>query len=314
MRFASVALLAMVLACRTTAVRQAPASLRVTPLWGPVIGSEVIGGRVEDESAGTLLLVGGIDLIRLDLRARTAERRQLDLAAGESCWSLAKLDAGPLWTLKGRRTLARINREGRVLEQVALTAPHFGLFAAGNRLVYQEAVFTAPSAALQVGSPDGSRRLPWSSITTRPFPGLARASLAALNMVSCGLTRTGERPCWFPDEAAVFLVNSQGVTRHVALAGLLVVAPEALLTAENPARPVRDVVVEPDGELWVLSTGRAGDASDAGGGWVVARYGPHGEPRGASRLDQPARLILSVDARHVTLLLSSGEVGEIERW
>lgn len=315
MRIASIALLAIVMgACRTSVVRQAPASLAVRPLWGPVIGTEVIGGRVEDENGRIFLLAGGGDLLTLDLGARTFVRRHLDVPVGASCWSLARLDAGGLWTLKGRHALARIDREGHLLEEIAMPAPHFGLFAAGNRLVYQEAIFTAPAPALQVGSPDGSRRMPWSGIATRIFPHLARASATALNMLSCGVTRTRERPCWFPDEAGVFLVDSDGVTRHLALPGLVVVAPEVLLAAENPVRPVRDAFVEPSGDIWVLSTGTIPEGNTAGGGWVVARYGTHGEPAGQSRLAEPARLILAVDARRVTLLLSSGRVGEIERW
>jgi hypothetical protein len=216
--------------------------------------------------------------------------------------------------------LTRVDLDGRVLEEIRLAAPHFGVFAAGNRLVYQEASFTAPGPALQVGAPDGSRRTPWSTITTRPFDRLARASATVLNMLSCGSSATAERPCWFPDEAAIFLVDTEGATRRVVLTGLAVVSPETLLTSENPARPVRDAYVDRDGDIWVLSTGTpaAGPDGPAGsavpGGWVLARYGAGGESKGVSRLGEAARLILAVDTRRVTLLLSSGHVGEIESW
>jgi hypothetical protein len=139
-------------------------------------------------------------------------------------------------------------------------------------------------------------------------------------MLSCGSSATAERPCWFPDEAAIFLVDTEGATRRVVLAGLAVVSPETLLTSENPARPVRDVYVNRDGDIWVLSSGTppAGPVGPAGsvvpGGWVLARYGAGGESKGVSRLREAARLILAVDTRRVTLLLSSGHVGEIESW
>jgi hypothetical protein len=311
-RLAGIGLLAMLLgACRTTAVGQAPASIAVSPLFGPVIGAEVIAGRVDDDQV--LLLAGGVDLVRVDLRARTFARTHLGIAPGESCWALARAGKA-IWTLKGRHTLARIDRGGQVVEQIPLAAPHFGLFAAGNRLVYQEAAFTPPGPALLVGSPDGTRRKPWSAITTRTFDRLARASAAALNMVSCGTTETEERPCWFPDEAAIFLVAADGATRRVTLPGLAVVPPETLLTAENPARPVRDAYVEPNGDIWILSSGAPAAGIDAPGGWIVARYGSRGEPRGLSHLSEPARLILAVDTRRVTLLLSSGQVAEVEAW
>ena len=313
MRLAGIAVLAIVIgACRTAAVGQAPTTLAVTPLFGPVIGEEVIAGRAEDR--GIVLLAGGIDLVRVDLHARLAERRHLAIPPGESCWALARLDSGSIWTLKGRHRLARIGTDGRILEEVALAAPHFGVFAAGNRLVYQEATFSSPGPALQVGSPDGSRRMPWSTITTRSFDRIARASTAVLNMVSCGTTRRGERPCWFPDEAAVFLVDPEGATRRVELSGLAVVPPETLLTAENPPRPVRDASVDASGDIWILSTGTPPAGIGSTGGWTVARYGPRGEPKGQSRLALAARLILGVDDDHLTLLLSSGYVGEVRRW
>jgi hypothetical protein len=314
-RCAGLVLLATVLgACKTAVVGQAPTSLAITPLFGPVIGAEVIGGRA-DTGDVVVLLAGGIDLVRIELSARRSERTHLALAPGESCWGLARLTNGALWTLKGRRTLARLGPDGRIDEQVALASPHFGIFAAGDRLVYQEATFSAPGPALKVALPDGAGRVPWSGITTRTYERLARASAAVLNMVSCGATLTSERACWFPDEPGVFLVGSRGQTRHVALSGLDVASPETLLTSDNPARPVRDAYVDATGEIWVLSTGAApAGAPDTPGGWIVARYGPDGAGKGRSRLPEAARLILHVDPSRVTLLLSSGKVGEVRRW
>lgn len=307
-------LLALALgACRTAAVGQAPASGAVTPLFGPVIGAEVIAGRAEDDEV--VLLAGGVDLLRIDVAGRSWRRAQLGIAAGESCWSLARLADGSLWTLKGRRTLARIGGDSRIAEEVTLPAPHFGVFAADDRLIFQEAVFTAPGPALLAGSPGGGTRVPWSGIVTRRFDRLARASAAVLNMVSCGASATRERPCWFPDEAAVFLVTSEGVTRRVMLRGLEVPAPETLLTTDNPPRPVRDAVVDAHGGLWILSSGSTPAAAvEAPGGWLLAHYDKEGDPKGTLRLEEAARQILQVDDRRLVLLLSSGYVGEVTRW
>ena len=311
---AGIALLAIVLgACRTSAVGQAPTSVSPVPLFGPVIGAEVIAGRAD---AGDItLLAGGLDLLRLDLADHTAARTRLALAPGESCWGLARLTDGSVWTLKGRHTVARVHPDGSVTDERTLPAPHFGIFAAGSRLVYQEAAFTPPSTALTVDEEGGKTRVAWSGITTRRFDRLARASAAALNMLSCGATRTRERACWFPDEPAVFLVDEDGRTSHVELAGLAAVAPETLLTSDTPARPVRDAYVVSDRELWVLSSGTAPPGSaDTPGGWILARYRRNGTPEGQSRLTDAARLILRADADRITLLLSSGHVAEVHPW
>jgi hypothetical protein len=50
------------------------------------------------------------------------------------------------------------------------------------------------------------------------------------------------------------------------------------------------------------------------GGWVLARYGSDGDAQGLARLSEAARLILRVDARHVTLLLSTGMIAQVPRW
>ena len=65
------------------------------------------------------------------------------------------------------------------------------------------------------------------------------------------------------------------------------VAPEVLLTSDNPARPVRDAYIDAAGTIWVLSTGAPpSPAPDVPGGWVLARYGSGGRAdgrRGVSR-------------------------------
>ncbi|HEY2432511.1 MAG TPA: hypothetical protein VGI12_07535 [Vicinamibacterales bacterium] len=315
LRFAgSALLLAMTVgACKTPVAGQAPALVAPVPIFGPVIGSEVIAGRSDD--GVVTLLAGGLDLVRVDVERRRVERVRLALAPGESCWGLARLSDGTLWTLKGRQVAARLSVTGRLAEQIPLPTPQFGIFAAGNQLLFQEAVFTAPSPALTSGSSGAPARVPWSSLMTRRFDGLARASAAALNLLSCGATRDRERACWFPDEPAVNLVDDDGHARRVTLAGLRVVSPEVLLTSDNPPRPVRDAFVTEHGEIWVLSSGVPPPGhADTPGGWTLARFGRRGEVLGQSRLAEAARLILAADSRRVELLLASGKVGEVPAW
>jgi hypothetical protein len=307
--------LAVVLgACRTQPVRQAPAAVAPAPLFGPVMGAEVIAGR-DDEPDGVVLLAGGVDVVRVGLATRRVSRVRLQIPPGEECWNLARLADGSLWTLKGHHTLVQIGADGAVVRERALPDAHFGLFAAGDRLLFQRADFTPPAPALLAGTPDAPSRSPWSAIATRQFSSLARASVAALNMVTCGPTETSERACWFPDEAAVSLVNRHGVTRRLALEGLDVVSPETLLTSDNPARPVRDAYVDAAGAIWVLSSGKAPPgASDVPGGWLLARYSSTGAMEGRARLLEAARLILRVTGRSIVVLTSTGMVAEVSRW
>ena len=170
---AACSLLALTMpACRTTSVAREPGALALTPLFGPVVSSEVIGGR-QDDGDGVWWLVGGTNVVRVDVAARNARRIAIALAPGEQCWGLAQLRDGALWTLKGRDTLIQVDRAGAVGKTIALLEPHLGLFAAGDRLVYQRARFTPPSPALSAGEPGMGNAVPWSGMTTRAFDHLA---------------------------------------------------------------------------------------------------------------------------------------------
>lgn len=312
---ARLSLLALTLpACRTTPAAREPGALALTPLFGPVVSTEVIGGRHSDGD-GVWLLVGGTSVVRIDLAARNARRVAIALAPGEQCWSLAQLRDGSLWTLKGRDTIIQVDRSGAVGKTITLLEPHLGLFGAGDRLVYQRARFTPPSPALSTGEPDQGGAVPWSGMTTRAFERLARGSAMALNMVSCGASAIAERPCWFPDEAAISLIDEHGTTRRVALPGLAVVPPDVLLAADNPARPVRDAYVDRKGRIWVLSTGTAPPGgADRPGGWVLARYTREGAAEGIVRLQESARLILRVEGDRAIVLSGTGHVAEVQPW
>ena len=308
-------LLALTLpACRTTSVARDPGVIPLTLLFGPIVSSEVIGGR-QDEGEGVWLLVGGTSLVHVDLGARRARRVPIPLAPGEQCWALARLQDGSLWTLKGRDALIQVDRAGSIAKTVPLMEPHLGIFGWGHRLIYQRARFTPPSPALSTSDPGEGGAVPWSRMTTRAFDRLARGSTMALNMVACGGSAIDDRPCWFPDEAAVSLINADGATRRVALPGLTVVPPDLLLAADNPARPVRDAYVDRNGRIWVLSSGTPPQgASDRPGGWILARYTRDGAADGLVHLQDSVRLILRVDADRAIVLAGSGHVAEVRPW
>jgi hypothetical protein len=301
-------------ACRTASVGQAPGTAAMRSLFGPVIAQEVITGRA-DLDREVALVANGTELLAIDLQKRSARRATIQVPPGKECWGLARLSDGSLWTLEDRHTAIRVDDRGAVLARLPLAGPHFGLFAAGDRLAYQEANFTPPGPALYVSGSIEASRAPWTAITTRAFPSLARASVAALNLLTCGETQSAERACWFPDEPAVSLVQPDGGTRRVVLQGIAAAVPEQLLTSNAPRRPVRDAYVDARRDLWILSSGAPPEGtSDLPGGWLLAKYAFDGTPRGMTRLPEAARLVLAADPAHITLLLTNGHVAEIDRW
>src|SRR5713101_6032350 len=208
--------MATLAACRARAVAREADVLPLAPVFGPVVENEVIAGRADDEE-GVWLLVGGAAIVHVDLGAHRVRRAAINLGPGEHCWGLARLQDGSLWTLRGRRAVIQIDPDGVVTRDAPLAEPHLGLFGAADRLVYQQASVTPPGPALRAGVPGDANSVPWSEMTTRTFSTMAHASAVALNMVACGGSARAERPCWFPDETAVSLIDARGATRRVSL-------------------------------------------------------------------------------------------------
>jgi hypothetical protein len=311
---ASVALCGLMCGCHRGARHVNPPPAPVQPLFGPVMTREVIGGRAVDGRGRVWLLANGQAIVGIDLRVGIASRTEISRPSGKTCWGLARLDEGSLWTLFGRSTLAEVGADGHIAREIALQEPHFGLYARGDRLVYQPARLVPSGDLLFAGVPGNPHPERWSAIEPRSFPAMARASAAALNMVVCGATRTTEQPCWFPDDASIALIGPAGETRRVALSGLTRVAPEVLLTSDNPARPLRDVFVEESGTIWVLSSGTpAVEAGDVPGGWLLAEYTGAGAPVRMRRLSEPVRLILDVNRERLIVLAGTGMVAEVLR-
>ena len=297
----------------TSAVRgDVRGGTRLTPLFGPAVGPEIISGHVVEGDERVLLLAGST-LVTIDLQRRTQRSNVLRLPPREDCWGLAKLSDGTLWTLMGWSTAAQLSAAGTIERTIELPVAHLGLFGAGDRLVYQQARLPAGRPALLAGRPGETSRSPWSDLTTRAFDDLAMGAAAALNLVGCGVGRAGEIPCWFPDEPVVSLIAEDGTTRRLALAGLARVAPETLINATSPPRAIRDVYVEGDGTMWVMSSGRGPVGGLSGpGGWILAQYSRRGEAIDLRLLPEPARLILRAERGRALVLTGSGMVAEVE--
>src|SRR5262249_28515006 len=127
---------ALAVICAIQACMSVPAGVAtVLPLFGPALSNEVIAGRAEDldTRSPVLLLVRERTLVQIDLTSGPATRKPLRIPPQDSCWGLARLRDGSLWTLKGRTALLRIDTDGGVLEERALDTAHFGLFGEDDR-------------------------------------------------------------------------------------------------------------------------------------------------------------------------------------
>lgn len=288
----------------------APLDWRVR--FGPVLGSEVIVGRViAGETAW--IATGADSLVRVDLgSARFTRVAVRPLDPGEHIWGLARTRDNELWTLVGRTALAELSEDGEIVKRVALDEPHVGVFGSGRDLVFQVMNFQPPANALEASPPGGAMRRRWSHMRTRDLP-YARGAVAALNLVSCGGTAGAVLPCWFPDQPAVTLVDRSGESRELALEGLPVVSPEVLLASDNPRRPVRDSFVTGSNAIWILGSGvpPASDTAARPGGWLLARYDVDGRLFRRVQLPEPARLLLGGTEDVCVLLSWDGRIVEV---
>jgi hypothetical protein len=290
-----------------------PASPRASQaLFGPVIGNELIVGRVVAGSHAWLL-TGGNAVVHVDLAAARHTRVVVNpVAEHEHLWGLASTGDGTFWTLVGRAVLAQMSEDGRLQRRIELAAPHVGVFGAGRELLYQVMNFQPPADALAAGPPGEAPRRAWSRMRTRALP-FARTAVAALNLVSCGATASGTIPCWFPDQAAVTVTDAPGHSREFQLEGLPTLPAEVLLASDNPRRPIRDAFVSADNHIWILGSGEPppAEAAPKPGAWVLARYDRDGRLLRRLQLREPARLLLNASDQRCVLLSWDGRVVEV---
>ena len=299
---------ALVVAC--AAPRSRP--VRLVPLFGPAVGREAISGRT-DRPNGTSFLVAGRTVVHLELKTRAWAEVRLQAGPAEKFWGLARLADGTLWTLNAQNTLVEIGPDGRVIREAGSRNAYLGLFSGGDRLVLQRARLSVGAPAMITMLPDSGDERPWSGMLVRAFDQLTLGAATALNLVSCGRSERAEVPCWFPEEAAVSLIAADGTTRRLVLEGLSSIAPEILLKATVPSRPIRDVFVERDGTIWVLAGGEPPVTGvSLPGGWLLARYSLKGEPIDRRTLPEPVRAILRAGAGRAVVLTGAGVVAEVQ--
>ena len=281
-------------------------------LFGPAVGRDTITGRADD-AGGVLLMVGGTSLVRIDLTTRQRSEVSLQTKSGEPFWGLARLADATLWTLNGQNTLTQIAADGKTIREVGASNAYLGIFSGGDRLVMQRVSLPVWTPAMITVIPDEGNGRPWGGMTVRGFERLASGAAAAMNLVSCGTTEGAEMPCWFPEEPAISLMTADGTTRRVELEGLPRLAPEVLINAAAPMRPIRDVFIERDGTIWVLASGEApSSAGNLPGGWLLARYGPQGQPIDRRALPEPVRVILRAKSGRALVLTGAGMVAEVQ--
>jgi hypothetical protein len=150
-------------------------------------------------------------------------------------------------------------------------------------------------------------------MAVRAFDRLSSGAAAAMNLVSCGGSESGDLPCWFPGEPALWLIARDGATTPVVLEGLPSVPVETLINMSAPPRPIRDAFVERDGTLWILSAGSPTGArrDEAPGGWMLARYSPQGRLIDRRDLPEAVRLLLRARDGTAVVVTGRGMVAEV---
>lgn len=269
-------------------------------LASPVVASPIVGRAVCGASAWVLNRAS--ELIEIS----PADRRTLvhgvrGLRPDARPWGLACVADGTLWTLETPRSLARIDRNGRVAERIDLTLPRIALFSLGDRLLFQQ-LPTVASAPLLASS------LPREPFKVRSWAGLVGRKLGSQvgplsgNFVNCGIGSGASIPCWFLDEGRLTVSDGAKARTH---------APPGLKSASiDPTMPVWDAALVDSGWLWVLATSARGfDGRHAGG--RLLRIDRDGREQNRIDLNPSARLIVAVTDTHCLLLTVLGELMEV---
>ena len=221
------------------------------------------------------------------------------LGSSDKIWGLACMSDGTLWTLPSPGTVARLDRSGAIVERIRVPLPRVALFAAGDRLLFQQLPILPRVAALATSPP----RQP---TTSRIWPGLIgrdakrREDQIARNLVNCGLPRGPSVPCWFVDDPHFTISDGTSVSTVLSPASTLPV---------NRAAPIRDVALTSAGWYWLLATSGDGRVPPAGARLFRAREGSSEQL--SLGLAPLARLLLSVTESRCLLLTLTGSIIEV---
>jgi hypothetical protein len=265
------------------------------------IPASLIVGRAACQGA-TWLLLDSAQLVEIAVASRTVTVHSvLGLFPSDRPWGLACLADGTLWTLASPRALTRLSALGRIAERQNLRLPRIGLFASGDRLLFQ-ALPTVVSAPALASSP---ARQP---LEVRPWPGLLNraaagrdAQLSSYNLVNCGLAAGAFVPCWFANDGRI--VISDGVS-------LWVRPLAAFLSRGDQTAPIWDAALGGSDRLWLLATAKDSGVGRRAGGRLL-RLRLNSLKQAALDLDPPARLILWASDTRCLMLTVRGELVEV---
>jgi hypothetical protein len=284
------------------ATSSAGEALRVSALTGPgLIPNALIVGRAP--CLGTSwLLTEEAQLIEISSDGRSVGiHRVSGLTPEESVWGLGCLSDGSLWTLASARTVARLDRSGRIQERIGLKVPRVALFGTGDRLLYQALPMTAGALALATSPP----RQPES---VRAWPGLvARAAgtqeqRLARNLANCGLGFERWMACWFPDDTR-FSRSDGSASRTVEL-------PALRAAAFDQTAPIWDIALSAGDRFWLLASSR-GRQDDRRAGRRLFLMTEKTGTTVSIAVDPPARLIVAAGEFRCLLVTTAGSVAEV---
>jgi hypothetical protein len=265
------------------------------------IGDSVIVGRARCADS-TWILNEAHQLVEFSwAKSEQSVQTLRGLAPNERPWGLACLTDQSLWTLSSPRTLARLDRDGRIAERLTLPMPWTELFEAGDDLLFVQVPPVAGSPLLASAPPRRPQDVrPWLGLTTRVAA--TRVDLLTANLIHCGLTQGSAVPCWFPADTDVTLSDGQHVIRHSFAS---VRAPDV-----DRALPLRDVAYVERGRVWLLATsGHLYEGRRAGGRVLLATT--TGPVLARLDIDPPARLILAATETSCVVLTVGGDLVEL---
>lgn len=250
------------------------------------------------------LLTEAAQLVEISGDGRSVGVHQVSgLTTAERVWGLACLSDDSLWTLASARTVARLDRSGRIQERIALKSPRVALFGAGDRLLYQALpVAGAGTSALATSPPRQPESVrEWPGLTARTAG--AREQLIARNLVNCGLGFERWMPCWFPDDMR-FSLSDGSASRTVEVPALRAAA------ADDRTAPIWDIALSATDQFWLLASSR-GRRDDRRAGRRLFRIAESTGTTASIAIEPPARLIVAAGESRCLLASTEGGVMEV---
>lgn len=279
----------------------AAAELRVTQMSKPAsIPDTVVVGRAVC-SASTSLLTESRQLVEVRNGGAVATVKVSGFAPSDRPWGLACLADGTLWTMATARTMARIDETGQIRRRIDVQLPRVALFAAGDRLLFQQLPIVQGTAALMTSPPQ-------QPYAVRSWPGLVvqgartRENELAQNLAICGVALGTSVPCWFI-RAMQFTVSNGTASRTVDV-------PPLRSMPVDRETPIRDVALASSEYFWLLAGGPDAERGRTAGVRLF-RLRERTSEALSLELKPAARIVLRATESQCLLLLVDGSVIEV---